>query len=105
MVKSVLENSALVEWTVVEQKPHNYDTITGYKVSVRNETRFHLYDIKTQSDTSSASLHHLSPNMEYYVSIVGLSEETEGMSSEWISFKTIGKCYYCPVYIHSMGKN
>jgi hypothetical protein len=87
-------NSALVEWTVLEQQPHSYDKITAYKVSVRNETRRHVIDIKTSSDASSVSLNFLSPDKRYDVSVVALSDETQGMSSEWISFKTIGECYY-----------
>jgi hypothetical protein len=85
-----MKNSAVVQWTVTEQEREKYDVVTGYKITVKNETH-DVFDIKTSSNRSSVSINHLWPNANYTVSVVGLSEETQGMPSEWISFQTSGE--------------
>ena len=56
-----------------------------------NENRslgtFRGHNTRTNS-SSYVSINQLLSNTSYRVSVVGLSEETEGMPSEWISFKT-----------------
>ena len=88
-VKNIMENSAVVQWTLIEQEQEKYDVLNGYKITVKNET--HVFDIKTSSHRSSVSINHLGPDGKYTVSVVGLSDETEGMPSEWISFQTSGE--------------
>ena len=85
------ENSAVIQWTVIENEQKKYDVITGYKVAVKNRT--HFFDKITSSDSSSVTMNHLLPNTSYSVSVVGLGEEIEGMPSEWISFRTSGENY------------
>ncbi|CAB4009330.1 fibronectin-like isoform X1, partial [Paramuricea clavata] len=85
-ITSISANFAVVQWTVIEQREENYDRVTGYTVTVRNET--HFFNITTSNSSSSVPISHLLPNTSYRVSVVGLSEEIEGMPSEWISFKT-----------------
>lgn len=94
-VTNIMENSVIIQWTIIEQNKDIYDTVAGYTISVRND----IYDfyVNVSSNSSSISLQHLSPNVTYWVSVVGRSEETEGIRSEWIRFKTNGKsmrnCY------------
>jgi hypothetical protein len=85
-VTSISANFAVVQWTVIQQQEEKYDRVTGYTVTVTNET--HFFNIKTSNSSSSVPISHLLPNTSYRVSVVGLSQETEGMPSEWISFKT-----------------
>ena len=81
--------SAVVRWTAIEQRTEAYDKVIGYTVAVRNET--HIFHVNTSSDMSSVSLNNLLPYVNYSVSVVGRGDETEGIRSEWISFKTNGK--------------
>ena len=79
----------MVRWTAIEQRKEIYDTVLGFTVTIRNKT--YLSSINTSIDMSSVSLKNLSPNANYSVSVVGRGEESGGMPSEWISFKTNGK--------------
>ncbi|CAB4021717.1 ---NA--- [Paramuricea clavata] len=83
---SISANFAIVQWSVIERQEEKYDRVTGYIVTVINETYF--FTIKVSNSSSSVSINHLLSNTSYRVSVVGLSEETVGMPSEWISFKT-----------------
>ena len=85
-ITSISPNFAVVHWTVIEQQEGKYERVTGYKVTVGSQT--YLFNIKASNTSSSVSINHLLSNTSYRVSVVGLSEETEGMPSEWISFKT-----------------
>ena len=84
-----MESSAVVQWTVIGQEQEKYDVLNGYKITVKNETR--VFHIKTSSHRSSVSINDLGPDSNYTVSVAGLSEETEGMPSEWIHFQTSGE--------------
>ena len=88
-VTNIMENSVLIQWTMIEQKKDAYDTVAGYTISVRNDT--YIFQVNTSSNSSSLLLESLSANVRYWVAVAGRSEETEGMRSEWISFKTKGK--------------
>lgn len=88
-ISSVSKYSAVVRWTAIEQRVEVYDILIGFTVVVRNKT--HIFYVNTSSDMSSVSLKNLLPNGNYSVSVVGRGNETEGMRSEWISFKTNGK--------------
>ena len=85
-ISSVMENSAVIQWEVIENEQEKYDVIMGYKVAVKNTT--HSFDLRTSKDSSSFTINDLLPNRSYNVSVVGLGEETEGMPSEWIGFRT-----------------
>ena len=85
-ITSISANFAVVHWTVIEQQEGKYERVTGYIVTVGSKT--YLFNIKASNTSSSVSINNLWSNTSYRVSVVGLSEETEGMPSEWISFKT-----------------
>ena len=85
-ITSISANFAMVQWSVIERQEEKYDRVTGHIVTVRNET--HFFNIKVSNSSSYVSINQLLSNTTKRVSVVGLSEETEGMPSEWISFKT-----------------
>ncbi|XP_028416730.1 angiopoietin-1 receptor-like [Dendronephthya gigantea] len=76
-------DSAVVQWKIIEQH-EEFDVITGYTVTLRNGNL--SYDTKTSSESSFVALNDLSLNTNYTVSVAGLSGETKGRSSNWISF-------------------
>ena len=61
----------------------------SYRVTIKNQT--YSFHVKTSRNVSSVSISHLLPNSNYNVSVVGLSEESEGIPSAWIRFKTRGE--------------
>ena len=82
-------HSVTVHWTVIKQKTEKHDVVTGYIVTVANQT--HSIHVETSSNVSSVFVNHLLPNTDYSVSVVGLSDKTKGIPSEPIRFKTSGK--------------
>ena len=88
-ITNIMENSVMIQWTVIQQHKDTYDTVVGYTISIRNDT--YIFHVNASGDSSSLSLKHLSPKVKYWVSVVGRGEETEGMRSKWVSFKTNGK--------------
>ena len=85
----VMENSVVIQWNVIEQKKEKHDELMSYRVTIKNQT--YSFHVKTSRNVSSVSISHLLPNSNYNVSVVGLSEESEGIPSAWIRFKTRGE--------------
>lgn len=77
----------MIRWTAVKQEEDKYDKLIGYTVTVRNETNL-VTKLGVSSDISSVTVHDLAPNVSYRISVVGRSDENEGIPSEWHSFKT-----------------
>ena len=87
-VTEILKNSAIIQWSIIDQSVEKYDKVKKYKVIVRNETSF-VYNASTSNN--NLELSDLLPNTKYNASVMGISNTGEGIPSEWISFKTIGK--------------